>query len=616
MDSLPEILEFIWSKGWVALLIVIVILLIHDPDRAEKIKEMVFLPLFRLCKFGSRQYVAAKVGYTSTYFIKKEVLPLLPSAANVKIQVQWVRSPSDPVLTVDGKLVLYMRETNDQTRNILAATQAALPKIVCPTVRTCISRDLQDAMDLTIMQKMTNVLGKHAKPVFHRYFLTTSTEENEALQALFAQLVTLDSHGTFIPIFLEELDALGERLYAAGDTSDQSDEIQSFLEFLLVEANREEHQEIPLDYFSKAFSVGIIILATSRKVMREGVTPYVNRIDKKIRKGCDSIYIIAYEKASRFVDKLIKVVDADNRITLAKVVAPRVHSPITHRQEQWKIAQLRRSPLFSDADFLNRVKANSLTEGAEVEGQVLDVSVTQAFVDVLGLNAVIQNGDCGWQTVHDCRDILATGERRKFLVRKIDETKGQLLLSLLFPAEDPWQTNDVPLPGEIVQAKAQNCDNSHYYCHLESGLEVLLPRYEISWTEHVTADNTDLIGEELSLVIIEKDDDRRVLKGSLRQKEDDPWPLIHKRLPKGTQLRGTVTEVAPHFVRVLLPDGLQGMVPDSCLKSAGFELADFTKTVVLGQGLDVVVTKVFLSKRRIRLDLARNIDENNHTTTP
>jgi hypothetical protein len=608
MDKLPEIFEFIWSKGWVAVLLVILILLIHDPDRAEKIKELFFLPLFRFCKRGSRQYVAAKVGYTSTQFMKKEVLPLLPSAASVKIQVQWVKSPSDPVLTEDGKLILCLRETNDQTRNILAATRAALPKIVCPTARACFSSDLEDAIDLTILQKLTTVLGKHAKPVFHRYFLTASTEENEVLQALFTQLVRLDAHGTFIPIFLEELDALGERLYAAGDTSDQSEEIHSFLEFLLTEATRGEHEEIPLDYFSKGFSVGIIILAASVKVKREGVTPYVNRIDQKVRQGCDSIYIIEYQKASPFLDKLLKVIDADNRFSLAKVAAPRVHNPITHRQEQWKVAQLRRSPLFSDVDFADRVKASSLTTGAEVEGQVLDVSETQALVDLLGLNAVIQRADCGWQTVQDCRAVLTHGERRKFLVSQIDEDRGQLLLSLRFPAEDPWQTSDVPLPGQTVQAKAQHCDRSRYYCHLESGLEVLLPRFEISWTDYVPAESTDLIGQQLLLVIIEKDDDRRILTGSLRQQEADPWPLIHKRLPKGTRLRGTVAEVTPHFVRVALPDGLQGILPDSCLQNAGYELADFTKTVVEGQGLDVVVTKVFLSKRRIRLDLLRNIE--------
>ena len=47
---------------------------------------------------------------------------------------------------------------------------------------------------------------------------------------------------------------------------------------------------------------------------------------------------------------------------------------------------------------------------------------------------------------------------------------------------------------------------------------------------------------------------------------------------------------------------------DYSLQKAGFELADFANTIVKGQGLDVVVSKVFLAKRRIRLDLRRNIE--------
>ena len=84
---------------------------------------------------------------------------------------------------------------------------------------------------------------------------------------------------------------------------------------------------------------------------------------------------------------------------------------------------------------------------------------------------------------------------------------------------------------------------------------------------------------------------------------------IYKRFPKGTQLRGTVIEVNPDLVRIQLPDGLQGILPATSLQKAGFELADFTKTMVVGQGLDVVVTKVFLARHRIRLDLMRNVDK-------
>jgi len=40
---------------------------------------------------------------------------------------------------------------------------------------------------------------------------------------------------------------------------------------------------------------------------------------------------------------------------------------------------------------------------------------------------------------------------------------------------------------------------------------------------------------------------------------------------------------------------------------AGYEYKDFIVNVVPGQGLDVVVTKVFLEKRKIRLNLKRNL---------
>jgi small subunit ribosomal protein S1 len=198
--------------------------------------------------------------------------------------------------------------------------------------------------------------------------------------------------------------------------------------------------------------------------------------------------------------------------------------------------------------------------------------------------------------------------RRSFILSSIDTDKGFLMLSLRFPKLDPWKKADLPVVGQRVEVTVTSCDSMNYYCLSPNDVEVVLPRYETSWVENVNPTDRGLIGKQLTLVIIEKKNKERILKGSIRQKEEDPWPQIHKRLPKGTQIRGTVVEVTPHFVRVNINDGFEGILPDSSLKKAGFELADFAQTVVAGQGLDVVVTKVFLAKRRIRLDLLRNIE--------
>ena len=609
MDKLPEMLEFIWSHGWLAVLAIILILIIHDPDRAEKIKELFFLPVFRILKRGSRQYMAAKVGYASTQFLKKELLSLLPSAENVKIQIKWVKNQADPVLSEDGTLVLCMRETNDQTRNILAAVQAALPRVVCPTLRPHVEQELEDAIDLALLQRLSSLLGRHAKPVFQKYFLGERSDENRKLQPLFEKLVELDAHGTFITIFLEELTELGEQLFSAADRSDQTSEIVYFLDFLMVEARRKEHEEIKLDYFSPTFSVGIIILAMSEKIQREGVIPYVNRIDQKVRQGCDSIYIIAYQQSSHFFDKLLQVLNGDNRLTLAKVSTPKVHNRIKNHHEQWKIAQFRRNRLFSDTDFAERITANNLIPGSRVNGQVMDVSPTQAFVDVHGLNAVILRSNCGWQRIKDCRDVLSNGERRLFILTSVDSEKGSLVLSLLFPENDPWSKDKIPVVGEKIHVQVHSCDGANYFCQTTDGIEVILPRTEISWTDHVNPEDISLIGQAVDLVIIEKNDDERILKGSARQQIEDPWPSIKESLPKGTQLRGKVLEVKTDRIRIRLPNGLEGILPDVSLRLAGHELADFVQTVVVGQGLDVVINKVSATKRRISLDLVRNLSK-------
>ncbi len=40
--------------------------------------------------------------------------------------------------------------------------------------------------------------------------------------------------------------------------------------------------------------------------------------------------------------------------------------------------------------------------------------------------------------------------------------------------------------------------------------------------------------------------------------------------------------------------------------AAGYEYRDFENTVVPGQKLDVIITKVFIAKRRIRIELERS----------
>jgi len=557
MDELFRILDKLISGGIVGFLLLLIFLLVQNPDRAEKLKELFFLPWFRLFRIGVRQYVASAVSYSTTSFLKQQVNGLISSSTPVKVRIRWVNSPKDPALHRDGSLVLFLRETNDQSRNVLSATQVALPRAVCTMIRSRIQAVVSEAIDLTILKKLADSLGKHALPVFQKYFLDPAIEEYASLPDLFKQLVELDSNGIFVPIFLEELNILGDYLHATGDTRDKTNEIADFLKYLLAEAQRDIHEEIPLDHFSRHFKVGLVLLAISTKMKREGVVPYVKRVDQKIRQGCDSIYLIAYPGASKFLDRLLRVLQAENRVSLAKRVQVKASDKSSGGQREKGIALLLRTAFLAETAFADRIKASDIRVGQFYDGEVLDVSPESALIDILGMNTIIYRSECSWQAVGACSDVLSPKQRHHFLVKHIDTKRSFLEATLRDPARDPWKSPHMASVGDCITVTLTHANQYSFIGLYKDGIEVVIPRIELSWDILYPPRDDQLLKTTQRITILERIDQSRSLTGSIRRVTVDPWPEIHKRLPKGTELHATVAEVTHHFVRVNLQEAFK-----------------------------------------------------------
>jgi ribosomal protein S1 len=228
-------------------------------------------------------------------------------------------------------------------------------------------------------------------------------------------------------------------------------------------------------------------------------------------------------------------------------------------------------------------------------------------VNVCGLNGTVHRKDISWQTVKDCGDQLKLGEKYNFLVAEIDSNAEELRLSMRFPDQDPWRKCAPPRNGDIVELDIIANQGAEYLCRMQSGIEVLLPKVEVSWYEQPLSYQKDFVGTRQRAAIYEINIEERSIKCSIRKLEADPWPIIHKKYPMGTEFIGNVIEINPHFVRVQLEGTLTGKIPKESMVKAGFEYADFEKNLVRGQILEVVVTKVFLHKKYLRLDLKRNL---------
>jgi hypothetical protein len=599
---LQAALDFVAKYGFAGFLLIVLLLIIQDPDRAVKLQAIFISPVFRLCKWGSKRYIASEVAYTTSHFFKNHVSRLTPAIATPNLKIRWVSSPTDPVFEQDGTLILRLQETEDQTHNVLTATRVALPHLVCASARHNLDRSAQCAIDLTILRSLADRLGKHARPIFQRYFLGPETAEDKRAAQLFEQLVKIDQSGTFVAIFLEELNNLGDYLFSAGDTSDKTNHVAAFIQYLLGLATREVGQYIELDYVSEYFKVGIMLLAISRRAQTEGLPPYVNRIDKKIKLGCDSIYIAAFPRARSFLGQLTKILDADPRICLVKAV--HIANSITPGTGDRGLAHLvlyRRNSVFTDTAFADTVKNIGLQEGTQIEGTVIDVAQTSAMVDIGGLFCVVSIEESSWISEEDCRNTLQEGGSYQFLVKTIDYDRGAVFLTRRLPHEDPWLLYQAPVISQVIQCQVRFLRGANYVCATPEGIEVQLPTQETSWAAAIYPSN-DPVGSTLALIVTQVDQRSHTITASLRQLDADPWPKIEADLPRGTILGARVLEIRPDGVRVHLANGLPAYVPRQYVEEGGRSFAQATADLRPGTPVRVKVNHVFVAKRKIRVN--------------
>ena len=607
MDELiKEILKF----GLIpTFLLVILFLVIQDPDRVYKIRALITEPFFKLFKWFSREHIASNVSSHANEFLNSSIFPLLTHSERYNVKVKWVKEVNDPILSKQGTLILRMKEDNDQTRNILSAVHTTLPYVLCPLIRANINKTCEKSIDLTVLMKLAEKLGKHGKITFKNYFLDPETENDFQIHELIKKLIILDKHGFFIPIFINELEMLSEGLYSDNDKLDYSTQVVNFIEYLLSIVNRELHEEIELEYFSLPFKVSTILLAKTQKADKQGLKPYLKRLKINLDKGSESIYLISFPPAFDFFDRLLNTLDGYQEIFIKKVIKTHYYTNGIGYQSNLRIGILTRNDVFSDGEFEQRLTDYNIREGSRVKGFVEDVSQKETLVSIMGMKAFISKNDCSWLSVFSCNDILTVGQEYEFQIKKIDKTSNLLYLTLRIPETNPWNLVELPKVDSIIEVEFLSFDSIKFTCIYQNNLEVYIQIDELSWFFFTNNQFKELIGSHKKVKVISIDDEKEKVFCSLRQIDTNPWVNIHSSLKVGMEFTGKVSDITSNYIQVKLPNNYYGIVPRESLEQAGYEYAKYEENLVIGQGIEVVVSKVFIERQRIRLDLKRNINK-------
>jgi small subunit ribosomal protein S1 len=246
----------------------------------------------------------------------------------------------------------------------------------------------------------------------------------------------------------------------------------------------------------------------------------------------------------------------------------------------------------------------TLREGAIVKGVVKNITDYGAFVDLGGIDGLLHITDLAWRRVRHPSEVVQVGQELTAKVLKFDQEKNRVSLGLKQLGEDPWVGLGRRYPqGTRLFGKVTNITDYGAFVEIEAGIEGLVHVSEMDWTnKNVDPKKVVALGDEVEVMVLEIDEDRRRISLGMKQCRANPWDdfaIAHK---KGDRVKGQIKSITDFGVFIGLPGNIDGLVhlSDLSWNEPGEEAVRKFKK---GDEVEAVVLAIDVERERISLGI-------------
>jgi len=222
----------------------------------------------------------------------------------------------------------------------------------------------------------------------------------------------------------------------------------------------------------------------------------------------------------------------------------------------------RRALLEETAGAEREALLSSLSEGAVVKGIVKNITDYGAFVDLGGIDGLLHITDLAWRRVKHPSEVLNVGDEVTAKVLKFDTEKNRVSLGLTQLGEDPGVGIARRYPqGTRLFGKVTNLTDYGAFVEVEAGIEGLVHVSEMDWTnKNVHPSKVAQVGDEVEVMILEIDEERRRISLGMKQCMPNPWEDFAREFKKGDRVKGQIKSITDFGVFVGLAGGIDGLV--------------------------------------------------------
>jgi small subunit ribosomal protein S1 len=244
----------------------------------------------------------------------------------------------------------------------------------------------------------------------------------------------------------------------------------------------------------------------------------------------------------------------------------------------------------------------SLQEGNTIKGIVKNLTDYGAFVDLGGIDGLLHITDMAWKRVKHPSEVVNVGDEIDVKILKFDRERQRVSLGIKQLGDDPWHDLARRYPPQTrIFGKVTNIADYGCFVEIEEGVEGLVHVSEMDWTnKNVNPSKVVTIGEEVEVMVIEIDEERRRISLGIKQCKSNPWAEFSATVNRGDKVKGQIKSITDFGIFIGLDGGIDGLVHLSDI-SWDIPGEEAVRNYQKGQEIEASVLAIDAERERISL---------------
>jgi small subunit ribosomal protein S1 len=248
--------------------------------------------------------------------------------------------------------------------------------------------------------------------------------------------------------------------------------------------------------------------------------------------------------------------------------------------------------------------------GSRLFGTVSNITEYGCFVEIEdGVEGLVHVSEMDWTNKNvNPSKVVHIGSETEVMVLDLDEERRRISLGMKQCGANPWEAFAAThKKGDRVKGSIKSITDFGIFIGLDGGIDGLVHLSDISWLESGEDIGRQYSkGQEVEAVVLAADPERERISLGVKQLDQDPFATFMAANPKGSIVKGTISEVDARGALIDLGDGVNGYLKASDISADRVE--DASKVLAVNDEIEAKFVGIDRRSRLLTLSIQAKED--------